>query len=166
MSHFFWPFLISPPPVTKCHTSSEPPPPQRMSHFQVSKKIPKLIHVWFIILTTFFAQLTVFHVWFSIWRTFFVQLTVFFMYYLLFYDFSYSTHCFFMFELVFWQKIAQLINNNCLSFSMHYKIHQVWRHTCAYPPSVTNCHTFSDPLPPPAWYTLWTAPNNNSMINM
>ena len=29
-----------------------------------------------------------------------------------------------------------------------------------YPlPSVTNCHTFSDPLQPPrAWRTLWTAP--------
>ena len=26
------------------------------------------------------------------------------------------------------------------------------------PPSVTNCHTFSDLLPPRAWRTLWTAP--------
>ena len=26
------------------------------------------------------------------------------------------------------------------------------------PPPVTNCHTFSDPLPLGAWHTLWTAP--------
>ena len=26
------------------------------------------------------------------------------------------------------------------------------------PPPVTNCHTFSDPLPLEAWHTLWTAP--------
>ena len=32
--------------------------------------------------------------------------------------------------------------------------------TCSLPPvsPVTNCHTFSDPLPPRAWRTLWTAP--------
>jgi len=32
--------------------------------------------------------------------------------------------------------------------------------TCSWPPlsPVTNCHTFSDPHPPRAWRTLWTAP--------
>jgi len=31
--------------------------------------------------------------------------------------------------------------------------------TCSWPhPPVTNCHTFSDPLLPRAWRTLWTAP--------
>src|SRR6218665_1502313 len=30
------------------------------------------------------------------------------------------------------------------------------------PPPVTNCHTFSDPLPPRALRTLWTAPNRIS----
>jgi len=25
-------------------------------------------------------------------------------------------------------------------------------------PLVTNCHTFSDPLPPQAWRTFWTVP--------
>jgi len=34
--------------------------------------------------------------------------------------------------------------------------------TCSWPPpSVTNCHTFSDPLPLWAWRTLWTAPKNS-----
>ena len=32
--------------------------------------------------------------------------------------------------------------------------------TCSWP-SVTNCHTFSDPFPPRAWRTLWTAPMLN-----
>src|SRR6218665_2013318 len=31
-------------------------------------------------------------------------------------------------------------------------------HALDPPPPVTNCHTFSDPLPPRAWCTLWTAP--------
>ena len=37
---------------------------------------------------------------------------------------------------------------------------KVWRHMIfTPPPPVTNCHTFSDPLPPSgAWHTLWTAP--------
>ena len=38
---------------------------------------------------------------------------------------------------------------------------KVWRHIIFTPPPppVTNCHTFSDPLPPSgAWHTLWTAP--------
>ena len=30
------------------------------------------------------------------------------------------------------------------------------------PPPVTNCHTFSDPLPLGAWHTLWTAPNQDA----
>ena len=34
--------------------------------------------------------------------------------------------------------------------------------TCSWPPPpVTNCHTFSDPLPSRAWRTLWTAPMLN-----
>ena len=34
----------------------------------------------------------------------------------------------------------------------------VTSHALDPPPPVTNCHTFSDPLPPRAWRTLWTAP--------
>ena len=34
----------------------------------------------------------------------------------------------------------------------------VTSHALDSPPSVTNCHTFSDLLPPRAWRTLWTAP--------
>ena len=29
------------------------------------------------------------------------------------------------------------------------------------PPSVTNCHTFLDPLPLRAWHTFWTAPSHS-----
>jgi len=29
-----------------------------------------------------------------------------------------------------------------------------------YPPPVTNCNTFSDPIPPWVWRTLWTPPKS------
>ena len=35
----------------------------------------------------------------------------------------------------------------------------VTSHDLYPPPPVTNCHTFSNPLPLGAWHTLWTAPS-------
>ena len=32
------------------------------------------------------------------------------------------------------------------------------------PPPVTNCHTFSNPLPPWAWHTLWMAPYSSALF--
>ena len=51
--------------------------------------------------------------------------------------------------------------NITLNFMFHMYDKNLYKHdvTCSWPPPpVTNRHTFSDPLPPRAWRTLWTAP--------